>query len=76
MLEIAIAPDCIEQLQESLFPLAADSVVHVICVERDRCIVGGEIASPNDRQVWEAGTNFAAACDCADSLWARHNRDS
>lgn len=74
--EIATASDCIEQFQESLFSLAANRVIDVPCVECCCRVVGGEIATPNDRQVWKPRTNFTTACDRADRLRARHNRYS
>src|ERR1035438_3391548 len=75
ILEISKSTNRFQQFQESLLALAADCIIHIICVENGSCIVGGEVASPNDRQLGESCSHFAAGGDGTNRLWSGHHRN-
>src|ERR1700733_8825357 len=60
ILEISKSTNRFQQFQESLLALAADCIIHIICVENGSRIIAGEVASPNDWQLGESGSDFAA----------------
>src|SRR5580704_88443 len=75
ILEISKPTNRFQQFKESLLALAADGIIHIICVENGSRIVGGEVASPKDRQMGESCSHFAAGGNGTNRLWSGHHRN-
>ncbi len=43
---------CVQQLEQRIFALPANRVVHILCIQRRVRVGGREVAAPDDRNVW------------------------